>query len=269
MLTMGIDIGSAACKCIILKDGSEIVSRALVPLGTGTTGPKKAFDEALNQAGIKKEELSRKLVTGYGRFTFDDADGQKTELSCHARGVYFMFPTARTIIDIGGQDTKVLRLNNNGQLNTFVMNDKCAAGTGKFLDVMAGILNIKTADLGDVGEEAVAEVSISSTCTVFAESEVISKLASRVKIPDLVAGINRSVAKRVATLAFRSGIIKDVAMSGGVALNKGVVRALSEEIKIEILVHKDCQLAGALGAALFAWEEACKENRTQGGLHNG
>lgn len=260
MLTMGIDIGSAACKCVILKDGSEIAARALVPLGTGTSGPQQVYDEALKKAGVQRDEISRILVTGYGRFTFDEADGQKTELSCHARGVNFLFPTVRTIIDIGGQDTKVLRLNNKGQLDSFVMNDKCAAGTGKFLDVMAGILNVKTAELGDIGEEATSEVSISNTCTVFAESEVISKLASRVKIPDLVAGINRSVAKRVAALVFRIGIVKDVAMSGGVALNKGVVRALGEEIKTEILVHKDCQLAGALGAALFAWEEAGREN---------
>jgi predicted CoA-substrate-specific enzyme activase len=198
-------------------------------------------------------------VTGYGRFTFDDTDSQKSELSCHAKGVYRLFPSVRTIIDIGGQDIKVLRLNARGLLENFVMNDKCAAGTGKFLDVMAGILDVQTADLGTIGAGATSEVSISNTCTVFAESEVISKLSSNVRIEDLVAGIHRSVAKRVAALAHRNGIVKDVAMSGGVALNQGVVSALGQELKTEILVHEDCQLTGALGAALFAWEELVKK----------
>lgn len=258
MLTMGIDIGSTACKCIILRDGREIVARAIVPLGTGTVGPRRVFETALGMHGLDRADISRILLTGYGRFTFDDADSQKSELSCHAKGVSFLFPSARTIIDIGGQDIKALRVNTRGMLENFVMNDKCAAGTGKFLDVMAGILNIQISELGPLSEGATEEVSISNTCTVFAESEVISKLSTNVKIENLIAGIHRSVAKRVAALAFRNCIVNDVAMSGGVALNKGVVRALGQELKTEILVHEDCQLAGALGAALFAWEEQSK-----------
>jgi len=258
MLTLGLDIGSVACKCIILKDGQEIIARAVVPLGTGTSGPQKVFQDALDVQNLTRADISRILVTGYGRFTFDDTDSQKSELSCHAKGISFLLPSVRTIIDIGGQDIKVLRVNAKAMLENFSMNDKCAAGTGKFLDVMAGILNVKTRELGKIGEEATHEVSISNTCTVFAESEVISKLSTGVKIRDLVAGIHRSVAKRVATLAYRNGIVKDVAMSGGVALNKGVARALSQELKTEILVHEDCQLAGALGAALLAREEMIK-----------
>jgi len=252
---MGIDIGSTACKCIILKDGQEIIARAVVHLGTGTIGPNKVFNDALAVRNRTRKDIDRILVTGYGRFTFDETDSQKSELSCHAKGVSRLFPSVRTIVDIGGQDIKAMRVNAKGMLENFVMNDKCAAGTGKFLDVMAGILNVKTADLGDIGEKSTVEVSISNTCTVFAESEVISKLSSNVKIEDLVAGIHKSVAKRVAALAYRNGIVKDVAMSGGVALNKGVVAALGQELKTEILVHADCQLAGALGAAIFAWEE--------------
>jgi predicted CoA-substrate-specific enzyme activase len=166
MLTMGIDIGSTACKCIILKDGHEIVARAIVPLGTGTNGPRKVFEDALAVNNLTRADIDRILVTGYGRFTFDDADNQKSELSCHAKGIHFLFPSARTIIDIGGQDIKVLRVSVKGMLEKFVMNDKCAAGTGKFLDVMAGILNVNTAELGDIGEGATHEVSISNTCTV-------------------------------------------------------------------------------------------------------
>jgi len=255
MLTIGLDIGSTACKCVVLGDENRIVSRAVVPLGTGTVGPRQVFAEALAGAGARREDVARILVTGYGRFMFNEADSQKSEISCHARGVAFLLPTARTIIDIGGQDVKVLRLNAQGVLENFVMNDKCAAGTGRFLDVMAGVLDLKTEELGGISEKAREEVSISNTCTVFAESEVISKLASNAPIPDLVDGIHVSVAKRVAALARRNGIVKDVAMSGGVALNRGVVRALGKELGTEILVHEDCQLAGAIGAALFARRE--------------
>lgn len=256
MLTMGVDIGSTACKCIILKDGAEIVSRAVVPLGTGTSGAQTVFQQAIADAGIRREDIARVLVTGYGRFTFDEADSQKSEISCHATGVHFLLPTVRTVVDIGGQDVKALRLNEKGMLDNFVMNDKCAAGTGRFLDVMAGVLNVKTQDLGPLSAHATQEISISNTCTVFAESEVISQLSNNVPLPDLIAGIHMSVAKRVAALAYRNGVVKDVAMSGGVALNQGIVRALSKELKCDILVHPDCQLAGALGAALIAYKEA-------------
>lgn len=255
MFTMGIDIGSTACKGIILQDGKEIVARAIVPLGTGTIGPREVFQNVLSQQNLSKQDIKRIMVTGYGRFTFDDADNQKSELSCHAKGMNFLFPTVRTIVDIGGQDVKVMRVSAKGMLENFVMNDKCAAGTGKFLDVMARIINVHVSELGDIGLRATEEVSISSTCTVFAESEVISKLSSQVEMGSLVAGIHRSVAQRVAALAYRNGIVPSVAMSGGVALNKGVVALLSQELKTEILVHEDCQLAGALGAAVLAADE--------------
>jgi len=255
MLTMGLDIGSTACKCVVMGDGEKLVSRAVVPLGTGTEGPRRVFEQALEGAGAGRGEIARILVTGYGRFTFDEADSQKSEISCHAKGVQYLLPTARTVIDIGGQDVKVLRLGENGVLENFVMNDKCAAGTGRFLDVMARVLNVRTEELGEISEKAREEVSISNTCTVFAESEVISKLASKAPIPDLVAGIHASVAKRVAALARRNGVVPDIAMSGGVALNRGVVGALGRELGTEILVHGDCQLAGAIGAALIARKE--------------
>lgn len=258
MLTLGIDIGSTACKAVILRDGAVIEARAVVPLGTGTSGSTDVFQAVLAARNWQREDIDRILVTGYGRFTFQDADSQKSELSCHAKGIHFLFSSVRTIIDIGGQDIKVMKVNAKGLLDNFVMNDKCAAGTGKFLDVMARIINVDVSALGDMGLQAVDEVNISNTCTVFAESEVISKLSANVRLADLVAGIHRSVAKRVSALAFRNGIIPDVAMSGGVALNKGVVALLAEEIKHTILVNEDCQLAGALGAAVLAYEEAVK-----------
>jgi predicted CoA-substrate-specific enzyme activase len=261
MLTMGIDIGSTACKCVILeegrkgKEGKDILSKAVFPLGTGTLGPRKVFEQALDDAGLRRGDLDRIMVTGYGRFTFDDADSQRSEITCHAAGLHFLMPEVRTVVDIGGQDIKVLRLNERGGAENFVMNDKCAAGTGRFLDVMAGVMNLKIWELGPLSMQSTQEVSISNTCTVFAESEVISKLSSGVKLPDLAAGIHVSVAKRVAALAFRNGIEPDVAMSGGVALNQGIVMALSKELKIPIHVHPLCQYAGALGAAIHAGNE--------------
>ena len=256
MLTLGLDIGSTSCKAVVLRDGSKILAETVIPLGTGTVGARQAFDGALAEAGIGFEAIGRTCVTGYGRFTFKEANEQKSELSCHAKGMHFVYPDARTIIDIGGQDVKVLSLGKNGALANFVMNDKCAAGTGRFLDVMARVLNVKVEELGDLDAQAQEVVSISSTCTVFAESEVISKLSSNVRIPDLTAGIHASVAKRVAGLVFRAGLVEKVAMSGGVALNKGVVRALKKELKTDILVHPDCQLTGALGAALYAFDDS-------------
>jgi len=261
MYVLGIDIGSTASKAVIMTEERKIYAKAVVADGTGTIGPRKVYDKILTENNLKKEDFSRILVTGYGRFSFDDADSQKSEISCHAKGITFLNPNVRTIIDIGGQDVKAIRLNEKGMILNFVMNDKCAAGTGRFLDNMAKILNVKTSELGSISEGAEKVVNISNTCTVFAESEVISQLSNNVRIEDLVAGIHKSVAQRVASLAFRNGIVKEVAMSGGVALNKGLVKSLSEEIKMDIYVHEDCQFAGALGAALFALEELEKKNK--------
>ncbi len=256
LLTLGIDIGSTACKCVVLKDGAEIMSKAVVPLGTGTVGALQVYERALELAGISEEELAIRAATGYGRFGFEHMDIQRSELNCHAVGVHFLMPEVRTVIDIGGQDIKVLRIAPAGSLSSFVMNDKCAAGTGRFLSVMAQILNVKVEELGSIDAHAKEAVSISSTCTVFAESEVISKLSANVALPDLVAGIHASVAKRVAGLVFRNGLECPVTISGGVALNRGVVRALGRELSAEMLIHEDCQYAGALGAALVAYREA-------------
>lgn len=258
MYTFGIDIGSTSSKAVILKDGKEIVVHRVVPLGTGTVGPKQAREKALEQSGLTPADMKYTVVTGYGRMNCDYADSQISELSCHARGIHYLLPTVRTVIDIGGQDAKALRINDRGRLVAFQMNDKCAAGTGRFLDVMAKVLNIDVNDLGPLSEKAKHPVSISNTCTVFAESEVISQLSSNIPIEDIVAGIHNSVAKRVAGMALRLGRTPDVAMSGGVALNLGVVCAMEREMGCPILVHPLCQSAGAIGAALLAWENFIK-----------
>ena len=195
------------------------------------------------------------MATGYGRMTFPGADDQASELSCHGKGIHYLIPEARVVIDIGGQDAKVMQINERGALLNFVMNDKCAAGTGRFLDVMAGILSVQTSELAELAAKAEEPLSISSVCTVFAESEVISHLAAGATRSDVAAGIHQSVAKRVAGLGNRIGFRGPIAMSGGVALNAGVVRALEHELGKQIVTHPDAQLAGAYGAAILAFEK--------------
>ena len=243
--TLGIDIGSTASKCVILADGKEIISKSLIAVGAGTSGPQRAISQVLENAGMKEEDMAFTLATG--------ADYQMSELSCHAKGASFLFPDVHTVIDIGGQDVKVLQIE-NGVMTNFVMNDKCAAGTGRFLDVMARVLEVKVEELGALGAQSTKNLAISSTCTVFAESEVISQLAQGSDKRDIINGIHHSVASRVAGLAHRVGAKELVVMTGGVAQNTGVVKALEEELGRTIHTSPLTQYNGALGAALFAYD---------------
>ena len=256
--TLGIDIGSTASKCVMLADGKDIVAKSLISVGAGTSGPQRAIDEVLSAAGKKREDMAYVLATGYGRNSLMDfADKQMSELSCHAKGAHFLFPEVHTVIDIGGQDVKVLEIE-NGVMTNFAMNDKCAAGTGRFLDVMARVLEVDVKDLGRLGAMSTKYVGISSTCTVFAESEVISQLAMGTDKCDIINGIHRSVAGRVAGLAHRIGVREQVVMTGGVAQNQGIVKALQDELGHEIHTSPLTQYNGALGAALFAFDKADK-----------
>lgn len=254
IFTMGIDVGSTASKCIILKNGTDIVGKSLIDVGAGTSGPKRAIEAVLADAGLTNEDITYTLATGYGRNAMMDgiADRQMSELSCHAKGAYFLFPNVHTVIDIGGQDVKVLHID-NGMMTNFQMNDKCAAGTGRFLDVMSRVLEVDVSELGDLAAQSTKDISISSTCTVFAESEVISQLSQGQDKRDIIKGIHKSVAHRVGGLARRVGIQDDVVMTGGVAQNKGIVLALEEELGHEILSSPLTQYNGALGAAIFAY----------------
>lgn len=255
-LTMGIDIGSTASKCVIIKDGKEIVATSVISVGTGTSGPSRAIKEVLEAVNLSSiQELDGAVATGYGRNSLEEVKAQMSELSCHAKGASFLFPNVRTIIDIGGQDSKALKVGENGMLENFVMNDKCAAGTGRFLDVISKVLEINLQDLERYDEMSKNDVAISSTCTVFAESEVISQLAKGTKIEDIIKGIHTAIASRVGSLAKRVGIKDDVVMTGGVALNKGMVRAMEKNIGFKIHTSEYCQLNGAIGAALFAYQK--------------
>ena len=257
--TFGIDIGSTTSKCVVLKDGQDIVANSLYVGGIGTRGPERARAEALVVAGLTEAELSGTTATGYGRNRVERADHNVSELTCHAIGAHLLLPEVRTIIDIGGQDAKVIALSEDGKMTDFLMNDKCAAGTGRFLDVMANVLQIRVDDMSGLVRESQAPAQISSTCTVFAESEVISQLANGTPLPDIIAGICESVAARTASLAKRIPIVPQVCMSGGVAQNEGVRDALSRHLGTEIQYSMLAQLFGAIGAARYAYEKITKE----------
>jgi len=255
MLTLGIDIGSTTTKAVILKNGTEIVASSVSAVAVGTRGVFDAVDLAFHDSGITPEDISCIVATGYGREMYRNADHRISELTCHAIGAYQLIPGIRTIVDIGGQDAKVIYLNDQGQMTGFVMNDKCAAGTGRFLDVMANILTLNVSQLADIAEKSGNPVRISNTCTVFAESEVISRLAGGAEIPDVVAGICESVASRVAMLAKRNPVVKDVCMTGGVAQNRAIRASLSHYLGVNIFWNEKSQLMGAIGAAIYGFRK--------------
>ena len=248
----GIDIGSTMTKVVIFSDKVEASF-------IGPTGPEhrklanKVMEEALARAQLKFEDLRYIVATGYGRINVPFADRQVTEITCHAKGLHHLLPTVKTIVDIGGQDSKGIKIN-DGKVTSFVMNDKCAAGTGRFLEIIADSLGVPLEKLGEISLTADRAAEISSTCTVFAEHEVINKLASGETIPNLIAGIHESVATRVYALVNKLKIEPDVAITGGGAKNIGLVKALEVKFGFPILVPPEPLITGALGAALVGKE---------------
>lgn len=261
MYTIGIDIGSASSKVVVIRDGGEIVASAVVQTGTGSSGPERAMEQALERADLRLEDAAAIVATGYGRMNSTFTDRQFSEISCHAKGIAHLLPAARTIIDIGGQDAKAIRLDGQGLVQQFAMNDKCAAGTGRFLEVMARVMETSLSELQTWHDKARSVAHVSSTCTVFAESEVISLLSSGTPKADIIAGVHRSVASKAGSLVHRIGLQEDVVMSGGVAQNHGVVKAMEAELRVPIQVAPNPQIIGALGAALYAYESQRKIER--------
>ena len=258
--TLGIDIGSSSSKAVILADGKDIVSFAAVQVGTGTSGPGRVMEDVFKDTGLTVNDIAFTVATGYGRFSVKEADKQISEITCHAKGIFHLIPGARTIIDIGGQDAKAIRLGENGNILQFYMNDKCAAGTGRFLDVMSRVLEIPLDKMGEAHFKATEWASVSSTCTVFAESEVISQLSNGVPRENIVAGVHKSVATKTCALVRRCGELQQqVVMCGGVAKNPGAVDAVEKELGTKITVAPNPQLTGALGAALLAYESYLKQ----------
>jgi len=255
MPVAGIDVGSLTAEVVIIDQG-KIVHYVIMPTGYNSkTAAEKAIDTALEEASLKRSDLDYIVATGYGRVSIDFADKRITEITCHGRGAYNLNPDVRTVIDIGGQDSKVICLNESGKVLDFTMNDKCAAGTGRFLEVMAQALEVELSGLADLSDQAESTVSISSMCTVFAESEVVSLIARGLPREDIARGLHQAIADRTAGMVNRVGLQEAVMITGGVARNRAVVKALNEKLKTKIIVPEEPQIAGALGAALLAEEE--------------
>ncbi len=258
----GVDIGSTMTKAVILNQG-------ILTTVIGPTGPEhrmlanRVMEQALNQVGLPFSSITYVVSTGYGRINVPFADKQVTEISCHAKGIFHLFPRARTIIDIGGQDSKAIKIHGDGRPADFVMNDKCAAGSGRFIEVIADTLGLRLEDMGDISLQGKNPANISSLCTIWAQQEVAESLAKGVAIPDLVAGVHRSLADRVARMARRLRIEDEVVLTGGGGKNKGLVHALADELDREIVVPGEPLITGALGAALLGKdivEKAARNN---------
>ncbi|MDD9304485.1 MAG: 2-hydroxyglutaryl-CoA dehydratase [Desulfobacter sp.] len=261
MIFAGIDIGSITAKAALLKQNSEnksltLMGTCVIPTGYNPViAGEKVFSGLLKKTQTSQADVRSIVSTGYGRHSVDFANKAMTEIICHGAGVYFSHPKARGIIDVGGQDSKAIALSTSGQVENFAMNDKCAAGTGRFLEVMANALELKLDELGPLGLTSQTPAKISSICTVFAESEVISMIAAREKRKNIIAGIHDAAAARVAGLANKIKIQAPVIMTGGVAKNIGLVKALENRLGLDIIVAAHAQENGAIGAAVLAAEK--------------
>lgn len=249
----GVDVGSTQTKAVVIDEDGGIVCRALVDTGANVVhAAENAFVTALKNGGVHEESVAFVIGTGYGRYKVTFGDTQVTEISCHARGAVHMFPNTRTVLDMGGQDTKAIRVRSDGEVLDFCMNDKCSAGTGRFLQAAAHALEIPLDELGPTTLRAEKPVRISTTCTVFAESEVLSWMARGKKIQDILMGVHRSIGKRSFGLLRRVGIEEELTFTGGVAKNVGMVEVMNDVLGFETNVSEESHYMGALGAALYA-----------------
>jgi predicted CoA-substrate-specific enzyme activase len=249
----GVDVGSTQTKAVVIDEHGIIVGRALVDTGANVIqAAQDAFDTALRVLGLSEQEVEYVIGTGYGRYRVTFGNDQVTEISCHARGAVHLFPNTRTVVDMGGQDTKAILVSDSGDIIDFCMNDKCAAGTGRFLGAASSALDIPLDELGSTAMRSTHPIKISTTCTVFAESEVLSWLGKGKKIEDILWGVHKSIATRSAGLMRRVGVEDEVTFTGGVSRNPAMVAALEERVGVKLNVSDDCHYIGALGAALFA-----------------
>ena len=253
----GVDVGSTQTKAIIINEKREIVARALTDTGANVTrAANRGFAEALLAAGLKREDVAYVVGTGYGRYKVTFGDAQITEISCHARGASFLFPNTRTVMDMGGQDAKGIHIGPDGDVKDFVMNDKCAAGTGRFLAHAAEALSLSLDEIGEISMKAKNPVRLTTVCTVFVESDIMSYCAQGKKVEDILGGVHGAIAARTISLVRRVGIEPEVTFTGGVSRNVGMVRGLEEKLGMKVNVSPDSHFVGALGASIFALERA-------------
>ncbi len=262
----GVDVGSTQTKAVIIDKAKKIVGRCLIDTGGDVTlAAENAFAQALRDEGIDRSDVGYVVGTGYGRYKVIFGDRQVTEISCHGRGAAHMFPSTRTVLDMGGQDTKAIKVLPSGEIQDFCMNDKCAAGTGRFLGAAAKALDIPLSELGNVALRSGKPVRISTTCTVFAEAEVLSWLGKGKKVEDILWGVHQSIAARSFGLLVRVGLKDEITFTGGVAKNVGMIKAMEDKLKRKLNVSDESHFMGALGAALFALD-SIRTAETRGGV---
>lgn len=254
MIVAGCDVGSLSAKVVILKNG-EIAGSGVVRCGTDPEASAKAAREvALGGSGLVLDEITYFVVTGYGRKRISFANHVESEIICHARGALSQASSVRMLVDIGGQDAKAIRFDEKGCVERYLYNDKCASGTGRFLEIIADALEIELEDMGDLSKSATEDLRLSNQCVIFAETEILSLVSEGTETADIVKALHRSVARRTAAMARSIGLVHDIAMSGGVALNNGMFEALQEALKVNLVRLPNPQINGALGAALIAAE---------------
>jgi len=256
MIVAGCDVGSLTAKAVILNGGKILGQAVIRAKDRPEESAQAVFKLALDHAGVREADLAGCVGTGYGRNRIPFVSAAVSEITCHARGAQWLMPSVRTVIDVGGQDCKAIRIGADGKVANFITNDKCAAGTGRFLEVMAGILGVDLTELGLLSERATAALTLSSTCTVWAQAEVIQLLNADIPAVDIGAAVNEAMANRVAILARAVGVEREVCMTGGVAKNVGVVKALERLLGAGVKrLRQDPQIVGALGAAVIAREK--------------
>jgi predicted CoA-substrate-specific enzyme activase len=259
----GIDVGSTQTKAVLMDPSRSVVARTLSPTGANVKqAGQRALDAILAEAGVPRDQVGYVVGTGYGRYKIEAGDAQVTEISCHARGAQMVFPLTRTVIDMGGQDTKAIKVGPEGSVLDFCMNDKCAAGTGRFLAAAADVLGLGLDQIGDISLRGTKPIRLTSVCTVFVESDIMSYMAQKKKVEDILAGVHQAIASRTISLVRRVGVEEEVTFTGGVARNVGMIRALEEKLGTRVNVGPDSHFMGALGAALFAVDKVIAQGTT-------
>jgi predicted CoA-substrate-specific enzyme activase len=254
MLTAGIDIGSRSAQSVIMKDDGIVVYSNIETGPDSVETAYRSIQAALKKAGLALEQLDYILATGYGRVVIPFADENASEITCHARGAHWLFPSVRTILDMGGQDCKAIRCDACGRITRFAMNDKCAGGTGRFFEIISEVLRLPLERIGHLSLESTAKVTFNTRCAVIAKSEAMGLLRKGTEKKDVLGGLHDAVTRRVVSLLHKVTVVPDLVVTGGIAKNAGVVKRLEEKLNVPILLPKDPQLAGALGAALIAAE---------------
>lgn len=259
MIVAGCDVGSLTAEAVIIKDGNIISSEIIRVRPKSEQSAIEVMDKALKKALLTYDDIDYTVSTGYGRETISFADHNISEISCHGKGAHWLVPSIRTVIDVGGQDCKAIRIDESGSLVDFVMNDKCAAGTGRSLELMSQYLGVHFSELASLAEQADKPITITSQCSIFSELEIMHYLMEDKRPADIAAGINEAMARRVKMLVGRVGVKPDIAISGGVCKNTGVVKYLEEMLNIRFVpFNEDPQIIGALGAAVFAADRFVK-----------